>query len=270
MPSVDKHYSQSLQLDEILKRLNEAYPNGPDIYQLAPIDQLHIGGIKASEKLVKRLHELKATKVLDIGSGLGGLLRLCSRQHQADYVSVDITHELSDINQRLNQLSKTTHASMIVTGNGQHLPFADQSFDLIIMQHSLLNMPDKHAALSECKRVLSAEGHLVLHEVLTGKNPDQMQFPVPWASTSELSHLISSAEIRELISSASMNIQSIEDWSAEALSWRARQTNKQQKTHAPVVTPGMILGADFALMGKNVQRNLESGAIEIAEIVISK
>lgn len=269
MPSVDKHYSRSLQLDEILNRLNEAYPDGPNIYQLAPIDQLHIGGIKASEKLAKRLSEFKATKVLDIGSGLGGLLRLCSQQHDAVYVSLDITHELSDINQRLNQLSHITQASMIVTGNGQQLPFADQSFDLIIMQHSLLNMPDKHAALNECKRVLTPGGHLVLHEVLTGINADKMQFPVPWASTSELSHLISSTEIRELIDTTSMKIISMQDWSAEALSWRARQTTKQQTPHAPVVNPGMILGSDFALMGKNVQHNLENRAIEIVEIVIS-
>ena len=270
MPSVDKHYSQSLQLDEILNRLNEAYPNGPTAYQLAPIDQLHIGGIKASEKLAKRLREFNATKVLDIGSGLGGLLRLCSQQHPADYVCLDITHELSNISQRLNKLSRSTHNSMIVTGNGQQLPFARESFDLIIMQHSLLNMPDKHAALNECKRILTPDGHLILHEVVTGKNADLMQFPVPWASTPALSHLISSTEIRELISSASMKIRSIEDWSEEALSWRTRQTSKQQKPQTPVVNPGMILGSDFALMGKNVQRNLENNAIEIVEIVISQ
>lgn len=270
MPSVDKHYSQSLQLDEILNRLNEAYPDGPNTYQLAPIDQLHIGGIKASEKLAKRLSEFNATKVLDIGSGLGGLARLCSQQHPADYVCLDITHQLSDINHRLNQLSRSTHKSMIVTGNGQKLPFQNQSFDLIIMQHSLLNMPDKLTALNECKRVLSPKGHLILHEVLTGKNADKMQFPVPWAGTPALSHLISSTQIRELINSASMKIHSVEDWSAEALSWRARQTSKQQKRQTPVVNPGMILGSDFALMGKNVQRNLENSAIEIVEIVIGQ
>ncbi|WP_372737226.1 class I SAM-dependent methyltransferase [Neptunomonas sp.] len=269
MPSVDKHYSQSLQPDEILKRLNEAYPDGPNVYQLAPIDQLHIGGIKASEKLAQRLSEFKASKVLDIGSGVGGLLRVCSQQHEAIYVSLDITHELSCINQHLNKLSKTNCPSMVVTGNGQQLPFPNQSFDLIIMQHSLLNMPDKRAVLNECKRILSPDGHLILHEVLTGKNSDKMLFPVPWASTSDLSHLISSAEISALISSVSMKVESMQDWSAEALSWRSRQTSKQQTLHAPVVTPGMILGSDFALMGKNVQRNLEKSAIEIVEIVIS-
>ena len=270
MQNIDKHYSNNLQFDAISKKLTEAYPNGPDTYQLAPIDQLHIGGIKASKKLAQRIIDLKATRILDVGSGLGGLVRVCSQQYAATYVSLDITHELSRINQHLNKLSKTNSPSMIITGNGQQLPFANHSFDLIIMQHSLLNMPNKVAALNECKRILTPNGHLILHEVLTGTHADKMLFPVPWASSPELSHLICKTAISDLIKTTDMKIESIEDWSAEALSWRTRQTNKQDTSHTPVVSPGMILGNDFALMGENVQRNLENCAIEIVEIVIKK
>lgn len=266
MPNVDDHYSQSLQTDDILTRLSTAYPEGPNTYQLAPIDQLHIGGIKASKKLSKRVADLNASKVLDVGSGLGGLLRVCQQQHDAFYVSLDITHELSQINQKLNLLSKNN--SCIITGNGQQLPFSDHSFDVIIMQHSLLNMPDKISALKECKRVLSPNGHLILHEVIKGDNHEDMQFPVPWARHPELSHLIDEEELTTLIKAATMSLQSIEDWTTEALTWRTRQTSKQETPQAPVVSPNMILGPEFALMGKNVQSNLQCSAIRIVELVI--
>ncbi|MGY8869849.1 MAG: class I SAM-dependent methyltransferase [Pseudomonadales bacterium] len=267
MPCVDNHYSQNLQTDDILNRLATAYPEGPSTYQLAPIDQLHIGGIKASKKLSQRVADLNASTVLDVGSGLGGLLRVCQQQHNALYVSLDITHELSQINQQLNLLSKNN--SMVITANGQQLPFAKGSFDVIILQHSLLNMPDKISALKECKRVLSPNGHIILHEVLKGDNYKEMQFPVPWARHPEISHLINEEEITALINTAKMQIQSIEDWTAEALSWRTRQTNKQETPQAPVVSPDMILGSEFALMGKNVQCNLQCSAIRIVELVIS-
>ncbi|BBB29592.1 class I SAM-dependent methyltransferase [Neptunomonas japonica] len=266
MPSVDNHYSQSLQADDILNRLATAYPEGPNTYQLAPIDQLHIGGIKASKKLSQRVADLNASTVLDVGSGLGGLLRVCQQQHNALYVSLDITHELSKINHQLNLLSKKN--SMVITGNGQKLPFPDHSFDVIIMQHSLLNMPDKISTLKECKRVLSPNGHLILHEVLKGDNYQEMQYPVPWARHPELSHLISEEEITALINTTHMQIQSMEDWTEEALTWRARQTSKQETPQAPVVSPNMILGSEFAIMGKNVQRNLQCNAIRIVELVI--
>jgi ubiquinone/menaquinone biosynthesis C-methylase UbiE len=266
MPSVDTHYNQNLQTDDILNRLTTAYPEGPDIYQLAPIDQLHIGGIKASKKLSQRVADLNASRVLDIGSGLGGLLRTCQQQHDATYVSLDITHALSQINQKLNLLSKSK--SMIITGNGQQLPFADNSFDAIIMQHSLLNMPDKISALKECKRVLSPNGHLILHEVIKGEAHNQMKYPVPWARQPELSHLIDQNEIMALAGTASLHIESIEDWTDEALTWRTRQTNKQATPQIPVVSPSMILGPEFSLMGKNVQNNLHCGAIRIIEIVL--
>ncbi|WP_293266547.1 class I SAM-dependent methyltransferase [Neptunomonas sp.] len=269
MTSIDSHYSQSLQSEKIISRLNTAYPDGPNLYHLAPIDQLHIGGIKASEKLSQRLIDFKASKVLDIGSGLGGLLRVCKNHYPAFYVGLDITHKLNKINRQLNKLHDKSSPSMIVTGNGQQLPFADQSFDLIILQHSLLNMPDKISALKECQRILIPGGHIILHEVLTGNHHETMQFPVPWARHPALSHLISTRDMNDLVNSTSLTIRSMEDWTAEALSWRNRQTNKQKKPQTPVVSPSMILGSEFTLMGKNVQRNLENDAIRIVEWVLS-
>jgi ubiquinone/menaquinone biosynthesis C-methylase UbiE len=272
MSTVSKHYNESLQLEEILRQLNHAYPDGPNAYQLAPVDQLHIGGIKASEKLAERLAILKPESVLDIGSGLGGLVRVCKQRHDAIYVGLDITHELSRSNQQLSKLNPTSSPCMIVTGNGQQLPFADESFDVIIMQHSLLNMPDKINALKESKRVLRKGGHLILHEVLMGEHYEQMLFPVPWARTKDISHLTSEKNLIALIDEASLRIESINDWSEEAILWRTRQTNKQTSpqtsSQGPVVSPAMILGCDFIQMSKNVQSNLQNGAIRIVEILI--
>lgn len=48
------------------------------------------------------------------------------------------------------------------TGNAEHLPFADASFDTVVCAISLCTIPDPTAAISEMKRVLVPGGRLLL------------------------------------------------------------------------------------------------------------
>ncbi len=266
MTSIDEHYGHFSHLDSILNTIRQAYPEGPSPFQLAPIDQLHIGGIKASERLLKRI--TNAGRILEIGSGLGGLSRLCyHNQHKAAlYVCLDITHPLNKLNSTLNQLT-ASHCSSVLTADGQSLPFNDDSFDYVVMQHSLLNIPDKNKALQEISRVLSPNGQLILHEVLKGSNYESMQFPVPWASQPDHSHLIEEEALLSLLNEKGFVISSIEDWTQEALLWRTRQTAKANKVQKPSLTPALVLGPNFSVMGSNVQKNLADSAIRIVEVV---
>ena len=46
--------------------------------------------------------------------------------------------------------------------DAQKLPFDDASFDTVVCTYSLCNIPDPHLAVGEMKRVLRADGRLVL------------------------------------------------------------------------------------------------------------
>lgn len=269
MSLTTSHYSANARLEEALARLITAYPEGPTLYQLAPLDQLHIGGIKASEHLARLIDTLTPTSVLDIGSGLGGLLRVCNKQQpNRHYYALDITPALSVMNHKLNQISGGD-TIQVVTGDAHYLPFADASIDLIVMQHSLLNIPDKAQALAECYRVLREGGHLVLHEVVAGAHPEEMRYPVPWAQSAALSFLDSTTALEARITESGFKIVTSQDWTADALIWRQRQTQKNTDTPA-VVSPADVLGTDFTQMGANVASNLANNAIGIVQLVASR
>ncbi len=70
--SLAHHYHQALRDQDILNQLSSHYPDGPTLHQLAPLDQLHIGGIAASKRLLDLLDQ-SAPMALDIGAGLGGI-----------------------------------------------------------------------------------------------------------------------------------------------------------------------------------------------------
>ncbi|MCC5903355.1 MAG: methyltransferase domain-containing protein [Halomonas sp.] len=267
-----EHYHQGLRDDAILTQVRTHYPHGPTLHQLAPLDQLHIGGIAASKKLLNLLDPKEHPKVLDIGSGLGGLMRQGAALG-LQITGLDITHRFNALNQTLSQLTLEPHsldqsgASLrYITGNASALPFAENTFDAVLFQHSLMNMPDPNRVIAQCRRVLRPGGRLVMHEVVSGENITELRFPVPWAATQEHSHLLTMTELTQLLEANGFQLLHSEDWSSTALEWRQRQRQKEQASHAAVLSPQWVFGERFLKMGKNLLENLSIRAINVVEI----
>lgn len=273
------HYSKQLDdaaLAQLVQRIQHSFPNDASPQQLASIDQLHIGGLQASEKLIAHLPTHSDSRILEIGAGLGGLQRLYCHQLSetisARYTTLDITPAFSTLNRVLNQLSTQTKHTQVITGDGQQLAFPDQHFDAVVLQHSLLNMPDHQQCLQECQRVLKPGGKLILHEVLRGNTAEPISFPVPWACSEAGSHLLSAVELSALLNNNSFTIRQRSNWSAEALVWRKQHSRKEAQPEALTnrLSPQDIFGTEFLVMAKNLLDNLQRGAVEVHEIVAEK
>lgn len=264
------HYQRALRADEVLAQIDAHYPAGPTLHQLAPLDQLHIGGVAASTRLLARLNPDTYIKVLDIGAGLGGLMRQ-GASLGFQMTGLDITHGFSALNKSLSLRASLPDTPPLawVTGDASALPFADRSFDAAIFQHSLMNIPDPARVIAESRRVLRHGGQIVMHEVVSGPNVAQLRYPVPWAASSEHSHLLSLAELTRLLETGGFQLEHVDDWSEMALAWRQRQRQKEQTPRQAVLSPQWVFGERFINMGKNLVDNLAQGAIKVVEIQVS-
>ncbi|TNH15790.1 class I SAM-dependent methyltransferase [Halomonas sp. BL6] len=269
--SLADHYHQGLRDQDILTQLRAHYPDGPTLHQLAPLDQLHVGGIAASARLLGLLDH-SASQVLDMGAGLGGLMRQGAALG-LHITGLDITHRFSALNDAISQLAAKPSAPLssagtlrCVTGDARALPFRDACFDAVLFQHSLMNMPAPHRVLAECRRVLRPGGQLVMHEVVSGPHCEALRFPVPWAEEPTHSHLLTLAALTQRLQTAGFDIRHCEDWSDTALEWRQCQRQKEQAAHAAVLSPQWVFGERFVQMGKNLLENLANGAINVVEI----
>jgi len=81
-------------------------------------------------------------RVLDVGSGTGALTRILRAEAAGDVIAVDADPQLLE------------HVEgPAVVGDAFRLPFPDDTFDLVVCQALLINLPEPAAAVRELARV---------------------------------------------------------------------------------------------------------------------
>lgn len=94
-------------------------------------------------------------KTLDVCSGTGFLSRLFKRLHPDNPVTaLDISDKM------LDRCKQHERADFIVQGNGQSLPFDDNSFDVVVNCCGLQQYPDLYGGIKEMIRVTAPNGIL--------------------------------------------------------------------------------------------------------------
>ena len=96
--------------------------------------------------------------IVDLATGTGDLaLTLARKLPAAEITGADFLEEMLAIARRKG-LRKT------IVADAMHLPFEDGSFDCVTVAFGLRNMEDYAGALREMRRVLKANGHLLILE----------------------------------------------------------------------------------------------------------
>ncbi len=89
-------------------------------------------------------------KVLEVGAGDGSILKLLSDNNFApEYHAV----EISESGVRHIQSRSITNLKSVQVFDGYHIPFDDNSFDLVILSHVLKHVEHERLLLRELKRV---------------------------------------------------------------------------------------------------------------------
>jgi SAM-dependent methyltransferase len=96
------------------------------------------------------------TRILDVGCGTGELSRVLAAEAGADTGSEsESTAEVVclDADPSLLSVAREETSLPTVAGDATRLPVADDSFDLVVCQALLVNLPDPSAAIREFARV---------------------------------------------------------------------------------------------------------------------
>ncbi|MGO4382728.1 class I SAM-dependent methyltransferase [Specibacter sp. RAF43] len=186
--SVAAHYGRDNIEDQLLAAVRDAGKD-PDHFSPADLhgaDQLHMGGPAATARVAARAGISAGRRVLDIGSGMGGVARHLAHEFGATVHGVDLTPELVATARSITRRTGLEGSVTFSQGSAVALPFEDSSFDTALMIHVGMNLREKDRVFAEAARVLRPGGVLAVYDIML-LGGDIETYPLPWAETAETS-----------------------------------------------------------------------------------
>ncbi len=196
---IEAHYFKEGIYEEILRRLTaqQLDVNRVKRSDISGIDELHVRGASVSHELANSI-DLKGLSVLDVGSGLGGACRMLADEFNCRTIGIDLSPEFVRTAKELSKLVHLDDRTSFVKGDATILPFGDNAFDVVWTQHVQMNIPDKRKFYAGINRVLKPGGHFLYYDIFR-KTDGEVQYPMPWAGSRELSFLFETREMEKIL-----------------------------------------------------------------------
>jgi SAM-dependent methyltransferase len=105
--------------------------------------------------LYQRASLQDARRVLEVGCGSAAISKTLHQAGQAQVVGLEIDHSILQVAQNYD------NRSGFVNGDGYHLPFTDQAFDVVVCHYLLLWLKSPVVALKEMARVCRSGGYVL-------------------------------------------------------------------------------------------------------------
>jgi SAM-dependent methyltransferase len=270
--AVAEHYSRARLLAAIeagVAALGKT-PETVTVDDLAPVDEFHIAGRKASEEFLGQLELVTTDHVLDVGCGLGGASRFAADRFGCQVTGIDLTGDYVETGQVLCDWLGLTERVRLEQGSALAMPYGDASFDKAFMMHVGMNIADKEALFAEVFRVLKPRAAFGVYDVMLD-TADGFTYPVPWATSAETNAIAAPADYKVALAATGFRVTAERGRRQFALDFFARDRAANAASAGPPPLGLHILmnesGADKI---SNLVTNIAKGRIAPVELIAQK
>ena len=267
--AVTRHYTTGSLYDRILGGLQQRGidPASATVDDLKLCDEFHTGGVAATEALFDQLPVAPATRVLDVGSGIGGTARYVASRFGAAVAGIDLTPEFVETSDALNRLVGLSDRITQHVASALQMPFADDSFDLAVQMHVGMNIEDKRALFHEVARVLRPGATFAVFDVMTGANQTPLTLPLPWAEGPETTFVAAAAEYETAATQAGFELTASRDRSAFASAFFADVFARVARDGPAPLGIHLMMRDTAPRKLTNYVENLEAGRVAPTEMI---
>lgn len=172
----------------------------PDLGALDNLDQFHIGGAAAVERLIPDLALSDGDVVLDVGSGFGGPARQIADRTGNRVVGIDLTPAYVDAARGLTAKVGLSHlVEFEVSDIAAYTP--DAPFQAAVTIHVQMNVAEKTAWFRRIADRLVPGARLAVWEICQ-PGSDELHWPMPWSLDGSDSFVVSAESLRASIEGA--------------------------------------------------------------------
>lgn len=160
--------------------------------------RLRPGGMALTERALSHVPLGKQSSVLDIGCGYGESIKLLVDNYGARVAGLEPDE------MRRQKARDLNPGVEILAATGEEMPFADQSFDLVLAECSASLFSNIDLAFAQIYRVLKPQGRLILTDVYARGEEDIR-------ADGLLRNLYSEQQFRDFLSAAGFSVRLVED-----------------------------------------------------------
>jgi SAM-dependent methyltransferase len=233
------------------------------VAQLAPLDQFHTRDILATAELAAVARLESSTRVLDVGCGIGGPARYLASTFGCKVTGVDLSPGFIDAANYLTDRCGLSDRVAFQVGDALHLPFEDEAFDAVFLQHVAMNIEDRPGLYAEVRRILKPGGRFATYDLVL--RDGDVVYPAPWARDASTSFLLSEGDTRTMLEQPGFRVNLWRDDTQTALDWF-----KVAMAGPPPsgLNLGVVMGPDFAARTGNLARNIRENRLGVLSSVL--
>jgi ubiquinone/menaquinone biosynthesis C-methylase UbiE len=206
-----------------MKRQGIYKPTVEDAIEIGGIEILHPGGFKLTKRTAELCELKKSMKVLDVSSGRGTQSIYYAKTFGVQVIGLDISQEMIDTATKRAKEEGLSEQVKFVLGDSQNLPFADNSFDVVINECAVGIPDNSQKVLDEMLRVAKQNGAVAIHESTWRKKlsaDKKQEISERYGTTplefSEWLEMLQKAGTTEIISE-------FDEWSKPEMFWKIRK-----------------------------------------------
>jgi len=238
---------------------------------LHTLDMIHMGGLAATDRLATMAGVSSGDLVLDVGCGVGGPARRLASKFGATVWGLELSETLIRTAEKLTELVGLQERVRFKNGSALSLPFYDNQFDAVIMQHVAMQISEKEQLFKELARAVKPGGCLAMHEIFCGEG--ELQYPLAWATEPSMSALETLADCTERLAAADFNVGNFVDHSEDGRQFHeanvktykaALARNEGALGHSPEVAKARMASSTA------MEKNLRTGSLKVGMLVCRK
>ena len=160
-------------VDRIFNELREIGKSESDnlsVEDLTKFDQFHYHGTDAIDLAIRILGINNNSKILDVGSGIGGPARYIANKTGAEVTAIELQSDqnnlASDLTNRCGLTDKVNH----VCGDILDYDFKDQKFDAVVSWLTLYHISDHQILLKKLYDLLNPNGFFYTEDITSRIN----------------------------------------------------------------------------------------------------